>query len=101
MATATRPGSGRSGTGPPPCASRTSSRMTAGRAGCDAAAVDPTTEEGRLTLRSYLWPDQTERLRLLDAALKVAARVPAPVALARAADWLERRRPRPAPRASP
>ena len=63
----------------------------AGRAGCDAQPVDPASEEGRLTLRSYLWPDQTERLRLLDAALEVASRVPAPVARARAADWLERR----------
>ncbi|HEX2233524.1 MAG TPA: DUF2332 domain-containing protein [Thermoleophilaceae bacterium] len=61
------------------------------RAGCDAAPVDPTTEEGRLTLKSYLWPDQTDRLRLLDAALAVADRVPAPVEGARAGDWLERR----------
>jgi hypothetical protein len=61
------------------------------RAGCDAAPVDPATEEGRLTLRSYLWPDQTERLRLLDAALEVAGRIPAPVERARAGDWLESR----------
>jgi hypothetical protein len=63
----------------------------AGRAGCDAEPVDPTTEDGRLTLRSYLWPDQIDRLRLLDTALEVAATVPAPVERARAADWLERR----------
>jgi hypothetical protein len=61
------------------------------RAGCDAQPVDPASEEGRLTLSSYLWPDQTERLRLLDAALEVARHVPAPVERARAADWLERR----------
>src|SRR5947208_1364179 len=31
------------------------------RAGCDAAPVDPTTEDGRLTLLSYVWPDQPHR----------------------------------------
>lgn len=35
------------------------------RAGCDLAPVDPTTQEGRITLLSYTWPDQTERLERL------------------------------------
>jgi hypothetical protein len=61
------------------------------RVGCDAAPVDPTTEDGRLTLKSYLWSDQTDRLELLDAALEVAQPIPAPVEHATAADWLERR----------
>ena len=30
-------------------------------------------DDGRLTLRSYLWPDQLDRLRVLDGALEVAA----------------------------
>ena len=49
------------------------------RAGCDTDPVDPTTEDGRLTLLSYLWADQIARVRLLRAALEVAAEVPAPV----------------------
>jgi hypothetical protein len=48
------------------------------RAGCDTDPVDPTTEDGRLTLLSYLWADQIARVRLLRAALEVAAEVPVP-----------------------
>jgi hypothetical protein len=39
------------------------------RAGCDPNPVDPTTDDGRTTLLSYVWPDQAERLRLLRAAM--------------------------------
>jgi hypothetical protein len=64
------------------------------RAGCDAAPVDPTTDDGRLTLLSYVWPDQAHRIRLLRAALDVAAETPAPVERAEAAAWTaERWRP--------
>jgi len=59
------------------------------RNGCDPAPVDPTTDEGRLTLLSYVWPDQTARIRNLRAALDVAAAAPAPVEAAAAAEWLE------------
>ena len=31
------------------------------RRGCDAAPVDPLSQEGRLIMRSYVWPDQCER----------------------------------------
>lgn len=58
------------------------------RRGCDRSPIDATSKDGRLTLRSYVWPDQIERLRLLDAALDIAARVPARVEQANAADWL-------------
>ena len=58
------------------------------RRGCDKDPVDMTTDEGRLTLRSYVWADQLERFRLLDAALEVAARVPATVDQAAAVEWL-------------
>jgi hypothetical protein len=64
------------------------------RAGCDPAPVDPTTDDGRLTLLSYLWADQVARLRLLRAALAVAAEVPVRVDEADAVEWLgERLRP--------
>jgi hypothetical protein len=61
------------------------------RIGCDAAPLDPGSDEDRLTLRSFLWPDQTARRARLDAALELAARVPVCVERADAFDWLERR----------
>jgi hypothetical protein len=66
------------------------------RAGCDAAPIDPTTEDGRLTLLSYVWPDQIHRIRQLRAALSLAAETPAPVEQAEAIAWTtERWRPEP------
>jgi hypothetical protein len=59
------------------------------RRGCDASPVDPCTEDGRLTLESYVWPDHVERFRQLAAAIEVARRVPAQVEQANAADWVE------------
>ena len=59
------------------------------RRGCDASPIDPCTEEGRLTLQSYVWPDQVERFRQLAAAIEVARRVSAQVDRATAADWIE------------
>jgi hypothetical protein len=66
------------------------------RAGCDASPVDPTTEDGRLTLLSYVWPDQIHRIRQLRAALNLAAETPATVEQAEAIAWTgERWRPEP------
>ena len=59
------------------------------RVGCDESPIDPCSIEGRLTLRSYVWADQCERLRLLDSALDIAQKIPAPVERANAADWVE------------
>jgi len=61
------------------------------RAGCDPRPIDPVSDEGRRTLLTYTWPDQRRRLLQLEGALEVARRVPAPVAEAGAADWLEDR----------
>jgi hypothetical protein len=61
------------------------------RAGCDPAPVDATTEEGALTLQSFMWPDQLERLALLRAAIEVARRTPVTVDRAGAPDWLDGR----------
>jgi hypothetical protein len=69
----------------------------ASRAGCDPRPVDPRTEEGRVTLTSYVWPDQVERLERLRAALAVAGEVVAPVERAGAAGWTEARLAEPAP----
>jgi hypothetical protein len=66
------------------------------RAGCDPRPVDPRSEEGRLTLTSYVWPDQHERLERLRGALDVAADVDAVVERAGAAEWTETRLAEPA-----
>ena len=47
------------------------------RTGSDVHPVDATTEEGRLHLLSYVWPDQVERVERLRGALDLALRVPA------------------------
>lgn len=59
------------------------------RRGCDRNPLDATTAEGRLTLLSYTWPDQIERLARLEAAIEVARRVPVTIDAADAATWLE------------
>jgi hypothetical protein len=58
------------------------------RRGCDADPIDPTTDEGRLTLLTYVWPDQAERVALLRAALDIAERIPVAVEKAPAGDWI-------------
>ena len=60
----------------------------ASRRGCDVDPIDPTTDEGRLRLRSYVWPDQPVRRARLDAALLVAERLPVTVDRADAITWL-------------
>ena len=66
------------------------------RAGCDPRPVDPRSEEGRLTLTSYVWPDQHERLERLRGALDLATGVDAVVERAGAAEWTETRLAEPA-----
>ena len=70
------------------------------RRGCDTRPIDPTTDDGRLTLLSYVWPDQTERVELLEAAIELARRLPATVDAERAHSWLEARLARPGPGAA-
>jgi hypothetical protein len=67
------------------------------RAGCDRNPIDVTTDEGRLTLRAYLWPDQVERRARLDAACAVAAGVPVDVAADDLGAWAEQRLAEPSP----
>jgi hypothetical protein len=61
------------------------------RAGCDPNPLDPTTDDGRKTLLSYVWPDQAERLALVRAACDVAGRVPVAIDRANGADWVAER----------
>jgi len=67
------------------------------REGCDRSPIDPINEDGRLSLRAYLWPDMVDRRARLDAALAIAARVPASVEAADLGAWLEARLAAPAP----
>src|SRR3954447_22721783 len=58
------------------------------RAGCDPAPIDATRDDGSLTLQSFIWPEQVERLELLRTAIEVARRTPVTVDPASAADWV-------------
>jgi hypothetical protein len=59
------------------------------RRGCDPTPLDPGSEEDRLTLMSYVWPDQRARLELLRGALDIAAETPVRIDRAHAVEWLE------------
>ena len=60
-------------------------------AGCDIAPIPIDTEEHRLRLKSYVWPDQPARLGRLAGALAIAAENPPSVAFATAGNWLAER----------
>lgn len=66
------------------------------RAGCDPEPVDVHSPEGRLTLLACTWPDQLERIRRLEAAIRIARSGSYLVEPASAANWLESRLARPA-----
>jgi hypothetical protein len=59
------------------------------RRGCDVSPLNPSTEEGELTLLSFVWADQTSRLATLRGAIEVARKVTATVDAASAPQWLE------------
>jgi hypothetical protein len=61
----------------------------ASRRGCDIAPVDATDPEQLLTLESFIWPDQTERIRDLRAAAQVAKRHAASLDRQPAGSWLD------------
>jgi hypothetical protein len=67
------------------------------RAGCDFAPIDPTTDEGRLSLLSCIFPDQLERYELLRQALDVARENPIPGDAEGIETWIERKLAEPAP----
>lgn len=60
------------------------------RRGCDPRPLDATSDEGRLRLRSAVWPDMATRHAQLEGALEIAARVPAPVDAEGVGTWLAR-----------
>jgi hypothetical protein len=68
------------------------------RKGCDLNPIDPTSDEGALTLRSFVWADQLGRLATLDGAIEIAGRMKVEVEKVGAADFLERELARTDPR---
>lgn len=60
------------------------------RRGCDASPIDLRDEIARERLAAYVWPDQTDRLRRIEAAIEIARMFPAAIDCAEAADWVER-----------
>lgn len=58
------------------------------RRGCDVRPLDIGTERGRLLLRSFVWPDHTQRFERLNAAIEAAG--PSSVDRADARSWLAR-----------
>ena len=67
------------------------------RRGCDANPIDATTPEGRLTLLSFVWPDQPERIARVEAALEVANEEPVALDRETASTWTRRMLAEPAP----
>jgi len=63
----------------------------ASRAGCDIAPLDVRDPERRLTLLSFVWPDQRQRFERLHAALDIATTDPTynPPSQADAAEWID------------
>jgi len=70
--------------GPPPPAATVNIEA---RAGVDLQPMDVRRDRDRLL--AFVWPDQPDRIRQLEAALAVAERDPPAVDRADAADWLE------------
>jgi hypothetical protein len=69
----------------------------ASRRGCDAAPIDPTASEGRLSLLAFIWPDQSERIARMHAALEIAAAWEVSVDREPAAPWAQRMLAEPVP----
>lgn len=61
------------------------------REGCDRNPLDPASPDDCARLLSYIWPDQSDRLERIAAALRAAAAARRQVARADAADWVEDR----------
>lgn len=62
--------------------------VIAERRGCDPDPVDLTSPAGRVLLRSFVWPERTDRLALLDAAIETVRHDPPRVDRSAANAWL-------------
>ncbi len=75
-------------TGPPPPGARVA---VLERAGCDLNPLDPFSGDDVLRLTAFTWPDQTDRLARLQAALAIARARGTSVERADCVGWLQRR----------
>jgi hypothetical protein len=75
--------------GPPPDLS--GPVTVAERRGCDRAPIDALSEDGRLTLLSFVWPDHAARFIRLRTALELARSAPVTIDRADAGSWVEER----------
>lgn len=75
-------------TGPPP-EHLDAALDVASRAACDQNPIDVSDAEAALRLKSYIWPDQPERLARAGSAIALAVQMGVTVDRADAADWLE------------
>jgi len=60
------------------------------RRGCDLSPLDITNPDDRTRLRSFVWPDQPERIDLLDRAMRIALDQAPQIETASAGDFVER-----------
>jgi hypothetical protein len=61
------------------------------RAACDLSPLDISDAQQRLQLRSYVWPDQADRLARFDGAVELALKSPDRVERADAGEWIARK----------
>ena len=59
--------------------------------GCDQAPVDLSDPASALRVKSYVWPENADRITRMDAAIKLACEQRPDVTKADAADWVEQR----------
>jgi hypothetical protein len=67
------------------------------RRGCDRSPIDLTEPGNADRLMAYVWPEQTERLTRLQAAIALAQREKPALDKADAGDWLDKHLAKPAP----
>ena len=60
------------------------------RRGCDLDPIDASTEDGRLSLLSYVMPDELDRIEMMRGALSIGGRDPVAVDRESADTWVER-----------
>ena len=62
-----------------------------GICGCDQAPVDLSDPDAALRVKSYVWPENTDRLQRMDAAITLATEKRPDIARADALDWVQHR----------
>jgi len=64
--------------------------LIASRSGCDISPLDISKPDDRTRLRSFVWPDQTARIELLDRAIDAASRLSPSIEKMSAGDFVDR-----------